>query len=71
MRRNLLPEMRFQVQATYWTRSCLRLIVVHPDNGVSPETTAKKQARNYPIEDGKYLPDGLRSSNLHNNKPDL
>jgi hypothetical protein len=51
--RNLSPEMRFQVQATYWTRSCLRLLVAQPGNGVSPETMAKKQARNYPIEDGK------------------
>jgi hypothetical protein len=65
--------MRFQVQATYWTKSCLRLLVAHPDNGngVSPETTAKKQARNYPIEDGKYLPDGFGSSNPHNNNPDF
>jgi hypothetical protein len=66
--RNLSPEMRFQVQATYWTRSCLRLLVAYPGNGASPETTAKKQARNYPIEDGKYLPDGLGSSNPQNNK---
>jgi hypothetical protein len=71
VRRNLSPDMRFQVQATYWKRSCLRLLGAHPDNGVSPEPTAKKQARNYPIEDGKYLPDGLGSSNSHNNKPDL
>jgi hypothetical protein len=71
MQMNLSPEMRFQVQATYWTRSCLRLLVALPGNGVSPETTAKKQARNYPIEDGKYLPDGLGSRNPHNNKPDL
>jgi hypothetical protein len=62
--RNLSP-------VTYWTRSCLRLLVAHSDNGVSPETTAKKQARNYPIEDGKYPPDGLGSSNPHNNKPNL
>jgi hypothetical protein len=63
--------MRFQVQATYWIRSCLRLLVAHPGNGVSPETTAKKQAQNYRIEDGKYLPDGLGSSNPHNNKLNL
>jgi hypothetical protein len=36
-----------------------------------PETPVKKQARNYPIEAGKYLPDGLGSSNPLNNKPDL
>jgi hypothetical protein len=49
----------------------LRLLMAHPDYGVSPETTAKKQVRNYPIEDGKYLPDGLGSSIPHNNKSDL